>query len=68
MIDLIVLCVTLFGSQENVRKIFYFVLRLLCLRKFNMRKLRGMRKLCTDNGEILIRNAIRLVSFNPENN
>ena len=27
-----------------------------------------MRKLCTDNGEILIKNAIRLVSFNPENN
>ena len=51
MIDLIVdctilelvSCVTLFGSQENVRKIFHFVLRLSCLRKFNMRKLRGLR-------------------------
>ena len=27
-----------------------------------------MRKLGTDNGEILIKKAIRLVSFNPENN
>ena len=27
-----------------------------------------MRKLCTVNGEILIKNAIRLVSFNPKNN
>ena len=43
MIDLIVSCVTLFGSQENARKIFYFVLRLSCLRKFNMRKLRDLR-------------------------
>ena len=39
----LVSCVTLFGSQENARKIFYFVLRLSCLRKFNMRKLRGLR-------------------------
>ena len=51
MIDLIVdctilelvSCVILFGSQENARKIFHFVLRLSCLRKFNMRKLRGLR-------------------------
>ena len=51
MIDLIVgctilelvSCVTLFGSQENARKIFHFVLRLSCLKKFNMRKLKGLR-------------------------
>ena len=60
MIDLVVdstilelvLCVTLFGSPENAGKFFHFVLRLSCLRKFNMRKLRGLRNssqnLCFD--------------------
>ena len=51
MIDLIVgctilelvSCVTLFGSKENARKNFHFVLRLSCLRKFNIRKLGGLR-------------------------
>ena len=51
MIDLIVdctilelvSCVTLFGSKENARKNFHFVLRFSCLRKFNIRKLGGLR-------------------------